>query len=185
MNQSSEDYLVVNRPPAILFQLFAAIQDAEGDAAPDSSRPGIWDRAVRYIIDLGGAASDVLIQAAKDKPKLEEVPATLPVPGFLKIRIDPTLHRPLIEIFRQTYNTKKVKAAFLTRVVLSAYLLSLTSAPQLANSVNTVQQIDIRLELNRRFAQLLADTSPSAQKKLALISKIMEGKANDESAAGQ
>lgn len=183
MNQSSEDYLVVNRPPAILFQLFAAIQDAEGDAAPDSSRPGIWDRAVRYIIDLGGAASDVLIQAAKDKPKLREVPAT--PPGFLKIKIDPMLHRPLIEIFRQTYNTKKVKAAFLTRVVLSAYLLSLTSAPQLANSINTVQQIDIRLELNRRFAQLLADTSPSAQKKLDLISKIMEGKANDESAADQ
>lgn len=183
MNQSSEDYLVVNRPPAILFQLFAAIQDAEGDAAPDSSRPGIWDRAVRYIIDLGGAASDVLIQAAKDKPKLEEVPATFA--GFLKIRVDFTLHRALIEIFRQTYNTKKVKAAFLTRVVLSAYLLSLTSAPQLANSVNNVQQIDIRLELNRRFAQLLADTSPSAQKKLDLISKIMEGKANDESAADQ
>lgn len=179
MNQSSEDYLVVNRPPAILFQLFAAIQDAEGDAAPDSSRPGIWDRAVRYIIDLGGAASDVLIQAAKEKPKLREVPTT--PPGFLKIKIDPTLHRPLIEIFRQTYNTKKVKAAFLTRVVLSAYLLSLTSAPQLANSA----QIDIRLELNRRFAQLLADTSPSAQKKLDLISKIMEGKANDESAADQ
>ena len=179
MNQSSEDYLVVNRPPAILFQLFAAIQDAEGDAAPDSSRPGMWDRAVRYIIDLGGAASDVLIQAAKEKPKLGEVSAT--PPGFLKIKIDPTLHRPLIEIFRQTYNTKKVKAAFLTRVVLSAYLLSLTGAPQLANSA----QIDIRLELNRRFAQLLADTSPSAQKKLDLISDILEGRANDDTAAGQ
>lgn len=171
MNQNSEDYFVVNRPPSILFQLFEAIQCAEGDTVPDTSRPGIWERASRYVVGLGDTASDVLPQAAKEKPELGEVPVT--VPGFLKIRVDPTLQARLIEIFSQSFGgLKRVKSFYLAKIVLTTYLKSLTS-PQPPSQKAHENQFDL-LDLNRRFAQLLTETSADAQEKLNRITLIME-----------
>lgn len=172
MNQNSEDFFVVNRPPAIIFRLFEATQCAEGDTVPDTSRPGIWERASRYIVGLGDAASDVLSQAAKEKPELGEVPAA--VPGFLKIRVDPTLQANLVEVFSEAFGgLKRVKAFFLAKIVLTAYLTSFTVSPQPTSQKAPENQLNL-LELNRRFAKLLTEPSADAQEKLNRIAKILE-----------
>lgn len=161
-----ERFLVVNQPAAIgvstnLFKEIAAIDPSL------EKRALAFLRASMYVVNLKEEASTVLLQAARTKPPS---PPAEPGIGFLKVRIaNETVHEQLVMIFRETFGLSRVRADYLMRVTLAAYLIHLRSIPAAPQAESP--GVD-RLALNLLLARLLAD--PSAEETLARISEILQ-----------
>ena len=170
-------HLVVNNPKPPLAGVFLHINAAEG--FPDGSRSGILLRAETYLVMLPGeAASAALLQAARTD--LPSPPAGADVPAFLKIRVaDPALHSELLARFRETFQVDRVKTDFFLRTVLLSYLEFRQSKVLPETETEAVPPAVDRLALNLALARLLADPSPEAERKLARIAALLEGKKED------
>lgn len=162
-----DKYLVVKLPTAI-----AALTSLFGDVAkldPTLEKRSLaFLRASLYVVDLGERAPDALLQAARMKQPL---PPAEPDIGFLKVRIaDAAVHEKLVAIFREVFGLSRVRADYLMRVTLTAYLVHLRAALETPPEAPAVD----RLSLNLALSRLLADFSPEAEKKIGKIAEILK-----------
>lgn len=169
---AQQQFLVVNNPKPDLLGLCGHIASAE--PFQDASRSSILRRAETYLVQLNRETIPSVLHQA-EKTELPPLPGA-DNPAFLKIRVeDPELHQQLLDRFRETFQISRVRTGFFLRTVLLAYLVHLNAVPESPPEAPAVD----RLALNLRLARLLADPSPEAERKLARITALLEGKKED------
>lgn len=111
---TKEKYASV-RPTKELIALFELINNVE--VAQDNDRQAVFERAMKYVAESGISVLKIAEKSRVEETDIDEVPSSL------KVRVDETLFKQLIEMFREAFQIERVKIPYLMRITLTAYLL--------------------------------------------------------------